>query len=94
MNIIEETASSYHDIGVILLDDRYGHRVRNIEGSHGTPQDKVRAIYEEWLRRDEHHSWDTLCDCLRVCNLNTVAFEIEQRIGIVSPPISPPAAGK
>jgi hypothetical protein len=87
MGVIRDTASKYYEIGTILLHDKYGCRIKSIEGTDR--EEKIREIYQKWLQEDENHSWATLCDCFRQCHLNSLARSIEQRVGLPSPP-SPP----
>ena len=86
---IEETAPHYRSIGIILLKDRHGNRVRVIEMDRRTSADKIRDIYTIWLEEDPYHSWATLCECFRQCNLLTLSQRIEQHFQMVSPPTSP-----
>ena len=85
VNIIKETASHYREIGTLLLNDRYGTRIDNIESDENSQSNKMRRIYKQWIAEDKHHSWTTLTECLRDCDLNTLASIIEEHFGIPSP---------
>ena len=86
ISIIEETAHAYRKIGTILLNDRRGVRVDTFEIDENWKSHKImRGIYRQWIVEDEYHSWTTLTECLRDCNLNTLAFIIEQHFGLPSP---------
>ena len=56
VNIIEETASHYRKIGTLLLNDRRGTRVDNIESDENSQSNKMRRIYHQWIAEDEHYS--------------------------------------
>ena len=87
INIVEQTAPAYRKIGTQLLNDRYGTRVDNIESDEKNSQsNKMRRIYHQWIAEDKHHSWTTLTECFRVCDLNTLASIIEEHFGL-SPPV-------
>ena len=85
ISIIEETAHAYREIGTILLNDRHGVRVDALEIDENWKSQKImRRIYKQWIAEDEHHSWTTLTECLRDCNLNFLASTIEQHFGLLS----------
>ena len=87
INIIEESAATYHKIGTILLQDRHGRRVEIIEiDERWKSANIMREIYKQWIADDQHYSWATLTDCLRQCHLKTLAYRIEQHFGLPSPP--------
>ena len=92
INIIELSATKYKEIGTILLKDKYGAVIENIEMSvMRGPKEAIRQIYTQWIRQDEHCSWLTLTRCLRDCELNTLAFDIEQHFDLPLP--QPPTDG-
>lgn len=88
---MQETAAHYRSIGIILLKDRYGHRLQTIEMDRTvpSPMDKIREIYAKWLQEEPYHSWATLCECFRQCNLHTLAQRIEKYLNIFSLQTSP-----
>ena len=51
--------------------------------------DIMREIYREWLSEDINCSWTTLTDCFRQCDLNNLAYSIEQHFGLPSPQKTP-----
>lgn len=78
INIIQESAGKYKEIGTVLLDDRTGAKVNNIAvASRGVPEEAIRAIYAKWMREDSSYSWSKLTSCFKSCGLNTLASEIE-----------------
>lgn len=78
INIIQESAGKYKEIGTILLDDKTGAKVNNITiASRGIPEEAIRAIYTRWMREDSNYSWVKLTSCFKCCGLNTLASEIE-----------------
>ena len=83
INIMEETAPWYRDIGVILLKDRNGTKVDGIEKSvRGEPLEAVHMIYARWMTEDVDYSWRKLTQCFRDCGLNVLANNIEEHFGI------------
>ena len=87
INIIQDSANSYRRIGTILLNDRYGNRVDIIEGDLKQKREEIiTEVYKEWIKEDPGYSWTTLTECFRSCNLNCLAYNIEQHFGIPSPP--------
>ena len=86
INIIEETAHAYRNLGTILLNDGRGGRVDSLEMDENWKTKKImRGIYKQWIAEDEHYSWTTLTECLRDCNLNTLASIIEEHFGLPPP---------
>ena len=94
IKVIESSATHYYNIGIILLNDRHGDRVSAIERSlNRQVMDIMREVYREWLSEDINCSWTTLTDCFRQCDLNNLAYSIEQHFGLPSPqhtPVTPP----
>ena len=87
IKVIESSAARYYNIGIILLNDRHGDRVSAIERSlNRQVMDIMREVYREWLAEDINCSWTTLTDCFRQCDLNNLAYSIEQHFGLPSPP--------
>lgn len=85
INIIEESASKYPEIGAVLLNDRSGEKVKNIEGGRSGAE-AVREIYRVWMHKDVNCSWEKLTQCFRDCDLIVLAREIEKHFGLPSPP--------
>lgn len=86
IRIIEDTASNYKEIGTILLDDRNGAILAEIEkATKGEPKEAIREVYVRWIRQDENYSWQKLTQCFRDCGLNVLAFDIEQHFGLPPP---------
>ena len=85
INILQETAGNYKDIGAILLHDRTGARVAGVtnNGRDGIIE-AVRAVYQQWIQEDEDHSWEKLTKCFRDVQLNSLARDIEQHLGLPS----------
>ena len=81
INIMEESATKYRHIGVILLKDTNGTIVDGIEKSvRGEPLEAVHNIYARWMREDVDYSWRKLTQCFRECGLNVLARNIEDHI--------------
>ena len=86
IKIIQRTARQYHEIGVILLNDRYGERIDVIKrDEEERAQDIMQEIYKGWLAEGTNCSWVTLTDCFRQCGLDRLAYSIEQHFGLPSP---------
>ena len=83
INIIQRSAVRCRQIGILLLNDRYGDRFdyENREKVKGI----MREVYEAWLADDPNSSWVTLTDCFRQCGLQSLARSIEQHFGLPSP---------
>ena len=86
IHIIDDSANSYHQIGITLLNDTRGNRVDNIVNDKREGVAIVTEIYKQWLAEDKNHSWVTLTKCFRCCRLNTLAYDIEKHFGLPSPP--------
>ena len=86
INILQETAGYYKDIGAILLNDSSGARVAGVtnKGRDGIIE-AVRAVYQEWIQEEEDHSWKKLTKCFRDVQLNSLARDIEQHFRLPSP---------
>ena len=72
-----------HQIGNILLNDRYGDRFDYRDREKAV--DIVGEVYKAWLAEDPNCSWVTLTDCFRQCGLHSLARAIEQHFGLPSP---------
>ena len=83
IRIIEESASKYYQIGIMLLNDRHGDQLAEIEHDNRTQTAKMTEIYRMWLHRGA--LWTTLSDCLQRCHLADLADRIKNHFGIVSP---------
>ena len=87
IKVIENSANYYKPVGVILLNDRYGERVKTIENDlRGKGEAIIREIYITWMKEDTNFSWMTLTECFRDCNLHRLASDIEEHFGLPSPP--------
>ena len=84
--IIQRSAAKFQEIGTSLLNDRGETKVGNIAASvRGNQENAIREIYKRWREEDVNHSWTKLTQCLRRCELNFLASEIEQHFGLPSP---------
>ena len=84
IRIIEDTASKYKEIGTILLDDRNGAILAEIEkAKRGEPMEAIREVYIRWMRADKNYSWQKLTQCFRDCGLNVLAFKIEKHFRLL-----------
>ena len=86
INIIQQTAARYKDIGILLLNDTNGAIVRVIEiSARGDPLVAVDMVYTRWVEEDVDCSWKKLTQCFRDCGLKALASDIEQHFGLGSP---------
>ena len=79
INIPQEIGSNYYYLGLHLLDDPNGTRVRNIERDYREIERINTEILREWVtgRGKNPVSWKTLTQALRDIELCTLASEIE-----------------
>ena len=80
INIAEKISTKYHDFGLLLLDDRNGTRVCNMELKYNQDAERInKEILQEWAtgRGKKPVSWETLTEVLRDIELCTLASEIE-----------------
>ena len=78
LNIISRAAAKYEAIGTYLLNDKHGNLVQNIQlGAHHQPVTAMRMIFQQWVKEDTECSWKKLIQCLKTCEKNCLAQEIE-----------------
>ena len=80
IDIAEEISTKYHDFGLLLLNDHYGTRVRNIELKHREDAKRInKEILQEWAigSGKKPVSWQTLTEVLCDIGLCTLASEIK-----------------
>ena len=75
IRIIEESASKYYQIGIMLLNDRHGDQLAEIEHDNRTQTAKMTGIYRRWSKLGA--SWETHCDCLQRYHLADLADRIK-----------------
>ena len=86
IRLLEESSMSYRTIGTFLLNDESGAIVSGIaETALGDTVKAVRLIYEQWLQKDEDHTWKKLIQCFRDVQLNSLAGKLELHFGLPSP---------
>ena len=84
VRIISEAASSYHKIGCYLLNDATGAVVKSLEKAKQT--DTLRDIFGKWLREYPERSWGKLIDCLKYCDLGSLAEDVETALNLQPQP--------
>ena len=82
INIPQEISTKYYQFGVLLLEDTYGTRVRNMEHKHLRDAEQINIcmeILQEWVsgRGKQPVSWATLTEVLQDVELSELASEIE-----------------
>ena len=80
-NIVARSASKYKCIGTILLKDEDGTIVSGLTASQ-QPRDVMHTIFEKWVQEDTECSWHKLTQCMRQCELSSLAQEIEEGLQI------------
>ena len=81
ISIVKKCASDYSQIGIFLLNDDDGLKVKRIElTKHYRPEAIMNEIFQEWIASGDH-SWRVLIDTLKMCSLNTLAKDI--RAGLI-----------
>ena len=83
IRIIQQCATSYPKIGHYLLNDTSGSIVNNLRLKHSNDPEKIlEDILSQWMCKDANHSWEKLIECLRRCELNSIASDIEECLGM------------
>ena len=81
LSIVKKCAAHYSEIGIFLLNDDDGSKVKRIElGHHYKPEAIMNEIFLEWIASGDH-SWKVLIDTLKMCSLNTLAKDV--RAGLI-----------
>ena len=81
LKIIERTAARYSTLGVFLLNDHDGSRVKRIEMSnHYKPEAIMTEVFQEWIGTDSEHTWRRLVGCLNDCSLKTLARDVKEAL--------------
>ena len=81
INIPEEIGTNYKMFGTLLLEDDTGAIVSGIELAKMHAAAEINeAILQKWIggKGQAPFTWDTLVQCLRDTELNTLANEIEE----------------
>ena len=75
INIVEEVAGKYHDLGICLLNDHNSVITTNIEAQYRSDHTQItKAILKRWLQgTGRPQSWSTLITVLREIELTTLA---------------------
>ena len=83
MDLAEEIGADYEKFGTLLLDDKKGNKVKNIEVSeHGDPVDIAVEILRQWLQGKGRKpvTWQTLVKCLQNSDLNTLVDNMKRSL--------------
>ena len=81
VRILRQSAARYKEIGSYLLNDKDGAIVATLEYLR-EPEKILREIFSRWLQNDTEHSWEHLVQCLRRCELNGLADDVETALGL------------
>ena len=82
-DIVAEVQNSYQQLGMQLLDDANGLRVKSIEtAKRGDPGDITVEVLRQWLQGKGRSpvTWEMLVECLQKANLNVPADYIEKTL--------------
>ena len=88
LNVPEQVGTNFKKFGTLLLKDKTGIKVDNIEDEcRGRPDRINTKILQYWVQgKGLPVTWDTLVHTLRDCNLNELAKEIQgSRVQHVNP---------
>ena len=80
INIAVEISTKYVQFGTVLLDDKNGSRIKNLEHEHHYNVEQINtAILREWVngKGNQPMTWATLVEVLRDIELSTLASETE-----------------
>ena len=79
LNVPEQVGTHFQKFGTLLLEDKTGTKVDNIEDElHGKPERINRKILQYWLQgKGLPVTWETLMHTLRDCGLNGLADHIQ-----------------
>ena len=83
IDIAAQIGTDYELFGTFLLDDKNGHKVKNIERTeHGDSMRITLEILRQWLQGKSSNpvTWQTLIACLRDTHLNAIADTIERTL--------------
>ena len=76
LGILQRCASHYSQLGIFLLNDDDGSKIRRIELTHHyRPEVIMNEIFQEWIASGDH-SWRMLIDTLKTCSLNTLSRDV------------------
>ena len=81
MDLAQEIGTDYEKFGTLLLEDKNGNKVKNIEVSErGDPVKITVEILKKWLQGKGRKpvTWQTLVKCLQDTDLNTLADKMER----------------
>ena len=80
INVPQEVSTKYYQVGILLLDDPNGYRVRNMEHKHKGDAERINEqILQEWIngKRKMPVNWEILIEVLRDVELCVLASEVE-----------------
>ena len=81
IKIVARASVKVRQIGTMLLEDKHGNKVANIQSKTNNNEDAMHEIFCQWLREDKHPSWGKLVQCLRKCDCEPLADEINHALG-------------
>ena len=82
INVIVEIGIHYSSFGTLLLDDQTGALVSSIRlEKMGNPVLIVEEIFKQWIATNRYPTWGKLTRCLRNMQLNSLAGDLEKKLG-------------
>ena len=77
-----QMATHYNSFGPKMLKDKNGAMVQALwKANIGDPEQTTIAIVKKWLSGvGEPATWDQLVQCLRHCDLNVVASDVDETL--------------
>ena len=78
LSTIQRCASHYSQLGIFLLNDDDGSKIKTIELTHHyRPEAIMNEIFLEWIASGDN-SWRVLIEHLKTCSLNTLAKDVRE----------------
>ena len=81
IRIVARASVKFRQIGTMLLEDKHGNKVANIQSKTNNNEDAMHEIFCQWLQEDTHPSWGKLVQCLLKCDCKPLADEINHALG-------------
>ena len=80
IQVIKSVAPNWRNFGILLDFDSCGTELDIIDNKyHGDPEACCRAMFQYWLNGNGRgpHTWCTLVELIKDCNMKVLAEEIE-----------------
>ena len=77
----DEASTKWHDLGLALLEPEDEGKLNEIQSNH--PKDNgecCKQMFQLWLQRCPHGTWNQLIEALREIKLNQLASKIDSML--------------